>query len=147
MKKKKKKKKKMIIKYKIKLILKPKKTKPLPPVSSILGQYNINIIEFCNKFNNLTKNIDFELIHVKIFIFDNLKYEILLGSISLSNYIKKKININKFSNKPGIDKINIKNFNLINIISINRLKYEKKKINSIRKMVLGSFISLGINYE
>ncbi|MGK2916139.1 MAG: hypothetical protein ACSLEH_00905 [Candidatus Carsonella ruddii] len=137
----------MIIKYKIKLILKPKKAKPLPPISSILGQYNINIIEFCNKFNNLTKNINFESIYVKIFIFDNLKYEILLGSISLTNYIKKKLNIDKFSNKPGIENINIKNFNIINIISMNRLKYEKKKINSIRKMILGTLISLGINYE
>ncbi|MFI4883852.1 MAG: hypothetical protein ACH6QK_00505 [Candidatus Carsonella ruddii] len=137
----------MIIKYKIKLILKPKKAKPLPPISSILGQYNLNIMDFCNKFNNLTKNINFEFIHVKIFIFDNLKYEILLGSVSLTNYIKKKINVNKFSNKPGIENINIKNYNIINIISINRLKYEKKKINSIRKMILGTLISLGINYE
>ncbi|MFI4878814.1 MAG: hypothetical protein ACH6QP_01010 [Candidatus Carsonella ruddii] len=137
----------MIIKYKIKLILKPKKAKPLPPISPILGQYGINIIEFCNKFNNLTKNINYKLIHVKIFIFNDLKYEILLGSLSLTNYIKKKINLDKFSNKPGINNINIKNFNIINIISINRLKYEKKKISSIRKMVLGTFISLGINYE
>ncbi|MFI4870056.1 MAG: hypothetical protein ACH6QM_00270 [Candidatus Carsonella ruddii] len=137
----------MIIKYKIKLILKPNKAKPLPPISSILGQYNINIIEFCTKFNNLTKNINFELIHVKIFIFDNLKYEILLGSISLTNCIKKKINVKNFSNKPGIEKINIKNFNIINLISINRLKYEKKKLNSIRKMILGTLISLGISYE
>ncbi|XRA05409.1 MAG: hypothetical protein ACN6LP_00960 [Candidatus Carsonella ruddii] len=138
----------MIIKYKIKLILKPKKAKPLPPISPILSQYGLNIIEFCNKFNNLTKNINLESIHVKIFIFNNLKYEILLGSLSLTNYIKKKINIDKFSNKPGIENIkNIKNINIINIISIKRLKYEKKKISSIRKMILGTFISLGINYE
>ncbi|AQU89599.1 hypothetical protein [Candidatus Carsonella ruddii] len=137
----------MIIKCKLKLILKPGKATPTPPIAPILGQYGLNLMNFCNKFNNLTKNINVEFIHVKIIVFQNLNYEIILGSESLSNVIKKIINVEKFSKKPGIEHIIINNFNFINIISKNRFLYEKKKISSIRKMILGTFYSLGIKYE
>ncbi|WP_433927106.1 50S ribosomal protein L11 [Candidatus Carsonella ruddii] len=137
----------MIIKYKIKLILKPGKATPTPPIAPILGQYGINLMEFCNKFNQLTKNIVFNFIHTKIIIFENLKYEILLGTNSLISLLKETINIEKFSKKPGIEKVNFNNFDIIKIISKKRFLHEKKKIFSIQKMILGTLISVGINYE
>ncbi|ATX33414.1 50S ribosomal protein L11 [Candidatus Carsonella ruddii] len=137
----------MIVKYKLKLILKPGKATPTPPIGPILGQYGLNLMTFCNKFNELTKNNINEFIHVKIIIFQNLNYEIILGLEPLTNVIKKITNIEKFSKKPGIETIVYNNFDIINIISKNRIFYEKKKISSIRKMILGTFYSLGIKYE
>ncbi|WP_433927892.1 uL11 family ribosomal protein [Candidatus Carsonella ruddii] len=137
----------MIIKCKLKLILKPGKATPTPPIAPILGQYGLNLMNFCNKFNLLTKNIFFDFIHVKIIVFQNLEYEILIGLESLTNDIKKNMNIEKFSKKPGIEKIIFNNFEIINIIAKNRIIFEKKKISSIRKMILGTLISMGIFYE
>ncbi|MBY0585440.1 hypothetical protein K5B08_00870, partial [Candidatus Carsonella ruddii] len=54
----------MIVKCKLKLILKPGKATPTPPIAPILGQYGLNLMDFCNKFNNLTKNIIYNFIHV-----------------------------------------------------------------------------------
>jgi hypothetical protein len=30
--------------------------KAVPPLGPVLGQYNVNLLEFCNKFNSLTKD-------------------------------------------------------------------------------------------
>lgn len=137
----------MIIKCKLKLILKPQKATPTPPIAPILGQYGINLINFCKQFNELSKNIKSDFIHVKVLIFQNLEYKIFLGPESLVNFIKSKIGIEKFSNKPGLINKNFINFNMINQISIYRNNFEKKKICSVRKMILGTLISIGMNYE
>ncbi|AFP84033.1 uL11 family ribosomal protein [Candidatus Carsonella ruddii] len=137
----------MIIKCKLKLLLKPGKATPTPPIAPILGQYGINLMNFCTKFNNLSKNIKLEIIHVKIILFNNLNYEIILGNESLTKNIKNFLNIEKFSNKPKLENKHFIDFDKINIISLNRNNFEKKKISSVRKMVLGTLISVGINYE
>ncbi|XZR52578.1 MAG: uL11 family ribosomal protein [Candidatus Carsonella ruddii] len=137
----------MIIKCKLKLILKPGKATPTPPIAPILGQYGINLMNFCTKFNLLSKNINYEFIHIKIILFDDLNYEILLGNESLTNYLKKFLKIEKFSNKPGLENKDLINFKKINLISIHRNIFEKKKISSVRKMILGTLISIGINYD
>ncbi|AFP84213.1 ribosomal protein L11 [Candidatus Carsonella ruddii HT isolate Thao2000] len=137
----------MIIKSKLKLLLKPGKATPTPPIAPILGQYGINLMNFCTKFNEMSKNINLELIHVKVILFNNLNYEIILGNESLNSYIKKTLNIEKFSNKPKIENINYINFKKINEISLYRNIFEKKKIFSVRKMIVGTLISIGINYE
>ncbi|BFI90996.1 hypothetical protein [Candidatus Carsonella ruddii] len=137
----------MIIKSKLKLIIKPGKATPTPPIAPILGQYGINLMNFCTKFNLLSKNINCEFIHVKIILFQDLSYEILLGNESLISYIKKILKIEKFSKKPGIENKESTNFEKINSIATYRNIFEKKKISSVRKMILGTFISVGINYD
>ncbi|XZR52987.1 MAG: uL11 family ribosomal protein [Candidatus Carsonella ruddii] len=137
----------MFIKCKLKLIIKPGKATPTPPIAPILGQYGINLMNFCTRFNLLSKNINCEFIHVKIILFQDLSYEILLKNESLTNYIKKFLQIKKFSNKPGIENKELINFEKINQISIYRNIFEKKKISSVRKMIIGTLISIGINYE
>ncbi|AFP83839.1 ribosomal protein L11 [Candidatus Carsonella ruddii CS isolate Thao2000] len=135
------------IKFKIKLFLIPGKATPAPPVGSILGQYGINLKEFCFKFNEITKNIKYDLINLKVIIYIDNTYDIILGTISLSNKIKIFLNIKKFSKKPGIEKLFLIKFNQINDLSYKRFYFEKKKISSIRKMILGTMISNGLYYE
>ncbi|AFP84393.1 50S ribosomal protein L11 [Candidatus Carsonella ruddii] len=132
-----------ILKYKLKMILEPNKATPASCIGPILGQYGINLVEFCNKFNNLTKLIKLEKINVKVAIFIDNTYQILINTISLSNYIKKKKNIISFSKKPGYE--TLKNLNLKDVIEISNYRniYEKKKESSMRKMLIGTLISMG----
>ncbi|BAF35197.1 ribosomal protein L11 [Candidatus Carsonella ruddii PV] len=132
-----------ILKFKLKLILKPNKATPSSGIGPILGQYGINLIDFCNKFNDLTKFICLEKINVKIAIFNDNSYQILINTMSLSDYIKEKKNILSFSKKPGYNQLTNINLNDVVEISYFRNIYEKKKLNSLRKMMLGTLISMG----
>lgn len=73
------------VKYEVKLKLPAKKAIPAPPVSTILGPSNINLIKFCDDFNNWSKNLQGE-IEFGVLIYDDLSYDIL----SIEQFIKYK---------------------------------------------------------
>lgn len=64
------------VKYALKLKLPAKKATPAPPVGPILGPSNINIIKFCDDFNNWSKNLEGE-IEFCVLIYNDLSYNIL----------------------------------------------------------------------
>lgn len=64
------------VKYALKLKLPAKKATPAPPVGQILGPSNINIIKFCDDFNNWSKNLEGE-IEFGVLIYNDLSYNIL----------------------------------------------------------------------
>jgi large subunit ribosomal protein L11 len=67
-----------------------------PPLGPILGQYGINIMEFCNEFNNETKEIFEAGIALRVILWINVMkafyFEIQMPKISiiLKEYYKKE---------------------------------------------------------
>ena len=64
------------VKYALKLKLPAKNATPAPPVGPILGPSNINIIKFCDDFNNWSKNLEGE-IEFGVLIYNDLSYSII----------------------------------------------------------------------
>ena len=64
------------VKYALNLKLPAKKATPAPPVGPSLGPSNINLIKFCDDFNNWSKNLQGE-IEFGVLIYDDLSYDIL----------------------------------------------------------------------
>nr|BBH42963.1 50S ribosomal protein S11 [Marophrys sp. SRT127] len=63
----------------IRFILLANNAKPSPALSQALGQYRINIMEFCKNFNARTKNIkEHVYIPTKITIYNRNSYEIAI---------------------------------------------------------------------
>ena len=62
--------------------------KVAPPISSILGQFGINLLEFCDSFNSKTKHLSSELmLSVSITIFSNKSFNFNIKPIALSELV------------------------------------------------------------
>jgi large subunit ribosomal protein L11 len=85
----------------IRLTLLANRAAPSPILGQALGQYGINIMDFCKKFNNLTKNIK-ETIYVptSIIVFSSNQYEIIIKTPTTCYLFKQVANIIKGSSLP-----------------------------------------------
>ncbi|MEK7062669.1 MAG: 50S ribosomal protein L11, partial [Patescibacteria group bacterium] len=63
------------IKAIIKLQIPAGQATPAPPVGPALAQHGLNIMEFCQKFNELTKSQSGFTIPVELTVFENRTYD------------------------------------------------------------------------
>ena len=64
------------VKYALQLKLPAKNATPSPPVGTILGPSKINVIKFCNDFNNWSKDKEGE-VELGVLVYNDLSYDIL----------------------------------------------------------------------
>lgn len=84
---------------KIKLQIPAGKANPAPPVGTVLGPAGINIQDFCQKFNDATKDKMGDVIPCEISIYDDRSFEFVLKTPPASFLLKKVAKINKGSKK------------------------------------------------
>jgi len=85
----------------IKLKLIANKASPSPVLGQSLGQYGINIMDFCKKFNSSTKNLkDGLVVPLNVIIYSQTDYNIIIKTPATSYLIKKVANIEKGSSSP-----------------------------------------------
>jgi hypothetical protein len=71
-----------------KIFLLPTQAKVAPPVSSILGQFGINLLGFCERFNNASKHLDQDIpVSVYIVVFSDKTFRFRIKSISLNELL------------------------------------------------------------
>lgn len=71
-----------------KIFLLPTQAKVAPPVSSILGQFGINLLSFCERFNNASKHLDQDIpVSVYIVVFSDKTFRFRIKSISLNELL------------------------------------------------------------
>ncbi|ASS47020.1 50S ribosomal protein L11p (L12e) [Candidatus Nasuia deltocephalinicola] len=127
----------------IKLKIISGKATPSPPIGPSLGQKGINIIDFCKKFNEYTKNIENILLSVKIFFYFDKSYDFFFIKSSISFLIKKLLKIDKISLLKGKIYINYKD--VIDITNYKILDFNTSNFYSAFKTVSASINSMGIN--
>jgi large subunit ribosomal protein L11 len=89
----------------IKLQIAAGKANPAPPVGPALAQHGVNISEFCQKFNDKTKDQVGFKIPVEITIFKDGSYTFDPKQPLTSELIKKVIGIEKGSGEPNKKKV------------------------------------------
>jgi len=89
------------IKAKVKLIIPAGEATPAPPIGPSLAQYGINIGEFCNKFNEASKEFKGMKIPVEITIYEDRTFDFVLKKPPVSALIKKYLKIEKGSSEAG----------------------------------------------
>lgn len=87
------------IKAKVKLLIPGGQATPAPPVGPALGQHGLNIREFCENFNEATKNFFGFLIPVEIQIFEDKSYDMKIKKPAVSDLLKKAASIEKGSSE------------------------------------------------
>lgn len=93
------------IKTTIKLQIKAGEANPAPPIGPILGQYGLNISDFCNKFNEATKDKRGDVIPVEIYVYEDRTFDFKLKTPPASYLLKKATGIKKGSGRPHKDKV------------------------------------------
>ena len=93
------------IKAVIKLQIQASKATPAPPVGPALAQHGLNIAEFCQKFNDATKDKQGFKIPVEIQVFEDRTYIFRLKQPLASELLKKAAGIEKGSGEPNKTKV------------------------------------------
>ena len=84
---------------KVKLHIEAGKANPAPPVGTVLGPAGINIQEFCQKFNDATRDKMGDVVPCEISIYDDRSFDFVLKTPPASFLLKKAAKIQKGSKK------------------------------------------------
>jgi large subunit ribosomal protein L11 len=85
----------------IKLQIKAAVANPAPPVGPALGQHGLNIMEFCNAFNERTKEQMGLVIPVVITVYQDRSFSFITKTPPASVLIKKAVGLDSGSPEPG----------------------------------------------
>ena len=89
------------IKASVRLHIAAGQATPAPPVGPALAQHGLNIGEFCQKFNEATKNNQGFKIPVEISVYEGGSYTFRLKQPPASELLKKAAGIEKGSGEPN----------------------------------------------
>ncbi|MBF8246445.1 MAG: 50S ribosomal protein L11 [Rickettsia sp.] len=134
----------------IKLTIPAGGAKPAPPVGPALGQKGVKIMDFCNSFNQATKDYDSGTpIPVVITVFVDKSFEFVTKTPPVSFYLKKYAGVSKGSSEtkkgPTIGSVTLDECKEIANIKMKDLN--AFTIDAALKMVLGSALSMGIEVK
>ncbi len=131
---------------KIKLQIPAGQANPAPPVGPVLGMHKVNIMDFCKKFNEATKNEEPGiLIPVEITIYSDRSFDFTLKQPPVSVLLKKAAGIEKGSPEPNRIKVGKVTMEQVRRIAERKLPdMNTKDIEAAIRMVLGTARNMGI---
>jgi len=136
------------IKASIKLQIPAGKATPAPPVGPALAQHGVNISEFCQKFNELSKNQAGFTIPVEITVYEDRSYDFFLKQPPASELIKKAIGIEKGSGVPNREKVGKITRTQLKEIALKKMKdLNTEDIEQAIKIIEGTAKNMGIIVE
>lgn len=90
---------------KIKLQIPAGRATPAPPVGPALGQRGVNIMEFCNAFNNQTKTQEGMILPVVITVYTDRSFSFIVKTPPAAVLLKRAANIAKGSKDQIKEKV------------------------------------------
>ncbi|KPJ54969.1 50S ribosomal protein L11 [Parcubacteria bacterium DG_72] len=133
------------IKAIVKLHIKAGQANPAPPIGPALAQHGVNIAEFCQKFNDATKDQAGFKIPVEITVFKNGTYDFKLKQPPASELLKKAAGIEKGSGVPNKDKVGkITKAQLKEVAEKKMLDLNTTDIEQAMKIIEGTAKNMGI---
>ncbi|MBL7142094.1 MAG: 50S ribosomal protein L11 [Candidatus Pacebacteria bacterium] len=132
----------------VKLQIKAALATPAPPVGPVLAQYGVNISEFCQRFNDATKNNQGFVIPVEITVFEDRTYTFILKQPPASELLKKAAGIEKGSGTPNKTKVaKISRAQLKEIALKKMPDLNADDIEQAMKIIEGTAKNMGITIE
>ena len=89
----------------IKLQVKGGQANPSPPIGPALGQYGVNIAEFCKQFNAKTKDQKGVIIPVVVTIYADRSFSFITKTPPASVLLKQAAKIAKGAHEPKREKV------------------------------------------
>ena len=120
-----------------------------PPVGSTLGQYGVNMMDFINPFNDMTKDLQGAIITAHITVYDDRSMTFRIVGMPTDDRIRAELGIQKGSGKPNSEKIanKLTQAQLTKIAEDKAHDMNADDIEAVKKMVAGTARSMGVEVE
>lgn len=139
--------KKPILTY-IKLQIQAGKANPAPPVGPALGQYGVNIMDFCRSFNEKTKAQGDIFIPVRITVYKDRSFTFELKTPLTASLLKTAAGIEKGSGEPNKRKVGkLKREDLVKIARTKLPDLNAYDVDSAVKIIEGTARNMGLEIE
>jgi large subunit ribosomal protein L11 len=136
------------IKTIIKLQIVGGQANPAPPVGPALGQHGLNIQEFCQKFNEKTKDKMGEIVPVEITVYEDRTYDFITKTAPASELIKKAANIKSGSGKPLTTKVGSITTDQLRAIAETKMPdLNANSVEGAMKIIAGTARQMGVEIK
>lgn len=137
------------IKIILKLQIPAGQANPAPPVGPALGQHGVNISQFCQQFNEATKDKEGgEITPVELYIYEDRSFDFKLRTPPTSYLLKKAAGIEKGSGEPSKKKAGtISKEDLKKIAEKKMADLNTDDPEMAEKIVAGTARNMGIEIE
>jgi len=119
---------------------------PSPPVGPALGQAGVAIMDFCNQFNDKTKEMEKNTpCPVIISVYEDRSFDFIIKTPPASYFIKKKAGLPKGSSNPSKEVAGqIKQSQIKEIAEAKMVDLSANDIDQAMKIIEGSARSMGV---
>lgn len=136
------------IKAVVKIQIAAGKANPAPPVGPALAQHGLNIAEFCQKFNDATRDKMGYTIPAEVTIFKDRTYTFKLKTPLASELLKKAAGIEKGSGEPNKKRVGKVTKAQLKEIAEKKLEdLNTKDIEQAMKIIAGTAKNMGIEVK
>ncbi|MDP3837041.1 MAG: 50S ribosomal protein L11 [bacterium] len=136
------------IKTKLKLQITGGQANPAPPVGPALGQHGLNIADFCQKFNEKTRDRMGEVVPVEITVYEDRTFDFITKTPPASELIKKAAGIKKGSGKPRLEKVGkITKAQLGEIAKTKMPDLNARDIDAAMNIIAGTARQMGVEIK
>jgi len=122
---------------------------PSPPVGPALGQHGLNIMDFCNAFNDKTKEMEKGLkVPVEITVYVDRTFTFITKSPPAAVLLKKAAGLDKASGEPN--RVKVAKLPRAKVQEIAEMKMEDLNCNDVEaaiKVISGTARSVGIEIK
>ncbi len=136
------------VKAMVKMQLPAGKATPGQPVGPALGQHGCNLMDFCNQFNNATKDKDSDMIiPVVITIYEDRSLTFITKTPPAAVLVKKELGLSKGSSESNRDKVGkITEEQLEKIANIKMPDLNANDIEAAKNIIRGTCRSMGVEW-
>jgi len=122
---------------------------PSPPVGPALGQVGVNIMDFCNAFNNETKDAEKGVpLPVVINVYEDKSFDFVIKTPPAAVLIRKALGIDKGSGEPNREKVGKLTRNqLEEIAKTKEPDLNANNIDAAVNIIAGTARSMGVEVE
>ena len=132
----------------IKLQVPAGKANPAPPVGPALGQHGVNIMDFCNQFNDRTKEQAGLIIPVVISVFPDRTFSFITKTPPAAVLLKKAAKLAKASGEPNKNKVGkVTDAQVEEIATLKMPDLNAANIDTAKSMIRGTARSMGLLIE
>ena len=136
------------IKAVVKIQIPAGKATPAPPIGPALAQHGLNIAEFCQKFNEATKDKMGYVIPAEVTIYKDRSYTFKLKTPLAADLIKKAAGVEKGSGEPNKKMVGkITKAQLKEIAEMKMPDLNTTDIEQAMKVVAGTAKNMGIEVK
>ena len=133
------------IKTVLKLQIEAGKANPAPPIGPALGQHGVSIQDFCNQFNEATKEKVGEIIPAEITIYEDRSFTFKLKTSPTSFLLRKAAGLEKGSKMPNKESVGkVTRADLRDIAEKKMQDLNANDVHAAEKIIEGTARSMGI---